>query len=295
MRREKKEKLSKSAASGTVALVFLILGFQIAVFVMKVVERPEAEPRVEATPVDGAVADEAQRSEAAVPAARPARPACGPRTRLGGYAAPAAGAPAAARRPAESFPFDPNTVHLEDLQRLGLSPRQAESIENYRMKGGKFRRKEDFRKMYVVSDSLYARLEPYIEIQKLELNAADSASLTTLRGIGPYYARRIVAYRAALGGFRTPLQILEIDGIDKERFSGFSDDIFVDSTKIHKIDIWHAPADTLALHPYIRRKGADAIIRFRSVYDSSQWTLPRLSAEHVLSSADLTGLIPYLK
>ena len=39
-----KEKLSKGAASGMVALVFLVLGFQLAIFVVKVVERP---PRAE--------------------------------------------------------------------------------------------------------------------------------------------------------------------------------------------------------------------------------------------------------
>ena len=43
MKREK-EKLSKGAASGMVALVFLVLGFQLAIFVVKVVERP---PRAE--------------------------------------------------------------------------------------------------------------------------------------------------------------------------------------------------------------------------------------------------------
>ena len=43
MKREK-ERLSKGAASGMVALVFLVLGFQLAIFVVKVVERP---PRAE--------------------------------------------------------------------------------------------------------------------------------------------------------------------------------------------------------------------------------------------------------
>ncbi len=62
------------------------------------------------------------------------------------------------------FSFDPNTVGADSLVLLGLSPRQAESILKYRAKGGKFRRKEDFSKMYVVSEELYARLEPYIEI-----------------------------------------------------------------------------------------------------------------------------------
>ena len=49
--------------------------------------------------------------------------------------------------------------------------------------------------------ALYARLEPYIEIPKLELNTADSTALVALRGIGPYYARKILAYRDRLGGF----------------------------------------------------------------------------------------------
>ena len=39
MRRENQDKLSKTAASGLVALVFLVLGFQLAIFVVKVVER----------------------------------------------------------------------------------------------------------------------------------------------------------------------------------------------------------------------------------------------------------------
>ena len=47
----------------------------------------------------------------------------------------------------ESFRFNPNTVSVEDLIRLGFSPRQAEAIDNYRSKGGRFRRKEDFAKL----------------------------------------------------------------------------------------------------------------------------------------------------
>ena len=43
-RKEGKEPLSKGAASGMVALVFLVLGFQLALFVVKIVERCPVKP-----------------------------------------------------------------------------------------------------------------------------------------------------------------------------------------------------------------------------------------------------------
>ena len=35
----------------------------------------------------------------------------------------------------------------------------------------------------------------------LELNTADSSALVRIRGIGPYYASKIIKYRQRLGGF----------------------------------------------------------------------------------------------
>ena len=292
MRREKQEKLSKSAASGLVALVFLILGFQLALFVVKVVERP-AESPVEPE-VAQSVADSVPQVK---PAASPPAPK---RSKYGGYERPASAAAPKRTRPREpersyeSFAFDPNTVSLADLQRLGLSERQAQSIENYREKGGRFRSKADFRKMYVVSDTLFARLEPYIEIAKLELNGADSTALVSLRGIGPWYARKILDYRDRLGGFVAPEQLLEIEGIDAERFAGFADGITVDASRIRRLDLWHASDTVLARHPYLGPKGARSIVRYRALYDSTRWTLPDLATERVLSQENIEKLKKYI-
>ena len=218
MRREKKERLSKTAASGIVALIFLILGFQLAIFVLKVVERPPAagdarpEPDMTQSTATGASEAKYQSSEASGTA----------KTRFGGYPRPGM-----TQRPAprsyESFAFDPNTVSLEDLQRLGLSPRQAESIDNYRSKGGCFRSKADFQKMYVVSDTLYQRLEPYIDIPLIDLNQADSAQLLALPGIGPYFAGKIVRYREKIKGYTSVDQLLEIYRFDQEKLDGIRD------------------------------------------------------------------------
>lgn len=294
-----KEQLSKGAASGVVALVFLVLGFQLALFVIKVVDRPAAVPAEIAGPAD-ALADTpagpAQSSAAAVPEGKPAAGGPAPAvSRWGGYERPARSAGKPAGRPCESFPFDPNTVTLEDLQRLGLSPRQAESIENYRSKGGRFRSKADFQKMYVVSDTLFARLEPYIEIPKLELNSADSAALVNLRGIGPWYARKILDYRDRLGGFFDKSQLLEIDGIDAERYAGFADDVTVDTDRVRRLDLWHASDSVLARHPYLGAKGARRIVRFRQLYDSARWTPADLVQEQAVSEDDIVRLKKYIE
>ena len=390
MKREK-EKLSKGAASGMVALVFLVLGFQLAIFVVKVVERPpraedaRSEPGMteksaagmtERSAVDMAGGSSSGMTERSAPGVGPelgwtagselgrteqpgvaGKSGSGSdgdadllgqsksevdgdagllgqsksevdgdadlsgRSKLGGYARPAGGTrasgvkkpgrtwpsdakkpgrtwPSDAKKPGrtyESFAFDPNTVSVADLQRLGLSERQAESIENYRSKGGRFRSKEDFQKMYVVSDTLFARLEAYIDIPKLELNRADSAALVALRGIGPYYARKILDYRERLGGFVDAAQLLEIDGIDADRFAGFSEDVTVDAKKIRKIDLWHASDTVLARHPYIGAKGARSVLRYRQLYDSARWTLPDLAKERALLPENIEKLKKYIE
>jgi DNA uptake protein ComE-like DNA-binding protein len=298
MRREKQEKLSKSAASGLVALVFLILGFQLALFVVKVVERPAESP------VEPGMTQDVEPAGNVVSPPAPTggltNDSAPKRSKYGGYERPASAAAPKRTRPREpersyeSFAFDPNTVSLDDLQRLGLSERQAQSIENYREKGGRFRSKADFQKMYVVSDTLFARLEPYIEIAKLELNGADSTALVSLRGIGPWYARKILDYRDRLGGFVAPEQLLEIDGIDAERFAGFADGITVDPSRIRRLDLWHASDTVLARHPYLGSKGARSIVRYRELYDSTRWTLPDLATERVLSQENIEKLKKYI-
>lgn len=70
------------------------------------------------------------------------------------------------RRGYELFQFDPNTVSLEELVRLGFSPKQAQVILNYRQAGAVFRGKSDFARCYTVSPEKYAELEPYIIISE---------------------------------------------------------------------------------------------------------------------------------
>jgi len=344
----RKERLSKSAATGAVALIFMIIGFQAAIFFVKVIESP-AELPVRDTILDnaphgdrgqyfGANSDPSASEEylnyssgdslsnAIVGDSRSNN--YGGNTRSGSYAGsssayyggqrssygrfnvrdslssqrfrrPAVGSPykpfRREERKVESFPFNPNTVTVEELQRLGLSQKQAEVIERFRASGGKFREKEDFRKMYVVSDALYQRLEPFIDIPKVELNSADTTVLMTLKGIGPYYARRIIEYRDRLGGFFDIGQLLEVKGFDQERFDALAESVKVDTSLIRPFGLWCLPQDSVGLHPYIGSYAAKGIVRYRQVCDSSQWSVAALASNGIISQDVASRLVHYVK
>ena len=75
-------------------------------------------------------------------------------------------------RQPESFPFDPNTADSTQLLRLGLQPWQVRNIYKYRARGGVYRKKEDFARLYGLTVKDYRRLEPYIRISEDYLPAS---------------------------------------------------------------------------------------------------------------------------
>ena len=62
--------------------------------------------------------------------------------------------------------FDPNTADSVSFLRLGLPSWMASNILKYRTKGGKFRKAEDFRKLYWLSEEQYLALKHYIKIKE---------------------------------------------------------------------------------------------------------------------------------
>lgn len=186
------------------------------------------------------------------------------------------------RRKVESFRFNPNTASVEELQRLGFSLKQAQSIDNYRNKGGRFRRKSDFAKSFVVSDSVFRRLEPYIDIPKLDINLADSAAFDTLPGIGGWFARQMIEYRERLGGYSYPEQLMEIRNFDREKFDKLSDLIFISPQTAVPYPLWTLPEDELKRHPYIGNS-AHGIVLFRNSQPKEKWSIMELERNRVLS------------
>ena len=194
----------------------------------------------------------------------------------------------AVSRKVESFRFDPNTVSLEDLVRLGFSEKQAQSILNYREKGGRFRRPADFAKSYVVADSVFERLRPYIDIPRLDINKADSAAFETLPGIGPYFAAKMVSYRSSLGGYSYPEQLLDIYHFDREKYDGLKD--LITCSPPEPFPIWTLPEADLARHPYISKAEAHAVVLYREHQPRDAWTVEGLGKAGIFSEEHLGKL-----
>ena len=60
--------------------------------------------------------------------------------------------------------FDPNKADRNLWLQLGVSEKTIQSIANYISKGGRFKKKEDLRKIYTLKPVEYLKLEPYIVI-----------------------------------------------------------------------------------------------------------------------------------
>ncbi len=63
--------------------------------------------------------------------------------------------------------------------------------------------------------------------QKINLNKADEAILTTLSGIGPSKAQSIISYREENGGFKTIEDLKKVNGIGEKMFEKLKDFITV--------------------------------------------------------------------
>ncbi|HEY6161551.1 MAG TPA: helix-hairpin-helix domain-containing protein [Bacteroidia bacterium] len=218
----------------------------------------------------------------------------------------------------ERFDFDPNHLPGEDWKRLGLSDKQIHVIKNYEAKGGKFRKKEDLKKMYCISAELYTSLEPYIKItaperdstlnyhkdwkqdpvkpKKLmvELNTADSVQLDQLRGIGFSFAKRIIKYRNMLGGFASVMQLMEVYGFDQEKFDLVKENVYADSSLVTKLNVNTGSVEELKKHPYIKYNLANLIVNYRKQHGpyKSLYDLRKLD---IVTEEVYRKIVPYLE
>lgn len=303
---EKNSKLSESFVVGVIALVFLIVGYQTALFVyrasvMKIVSNRD-DPDTVYIYHDSAVSSESQFADARMRndvdkmKEKSLRDA-GNRSNhhintLKVERKPSTHSPVAEsvrqsvpRSQVESFRFNPNTASAEDFLRLGFSQKQAQSIINYRDKGGTYRRKEDFAKSFVVSDSIYRRLEQYIEIPLLDLNLADSAAFDALPGIGGWFAHKMVEHRKALGGYSYKEQLLDIYNFTEEKYRALEDLIIVSPEHVTPYPLWTLPADSLRLHPYIKDyETARSIVLYRENSPKENLTISALHASGIIGA-----------
>lgn len=207
------------------------------------------------------------------------------------------------------FSFDPNTASDSIFLCLGITEKQLRTIRNYQNKGGHFDRAADLLKIYSLSEAQKKELLPYIRIEKaeqkalfkraviqeevIELNSSDSVELMKLPGIGTKLSKRIIKYRDLLGGYYATEQLREVYGLKEETIGLINKRIFVDGTKVKKVDLNFSDRYELARHPYIGKENALLIINFRT--KNGPVSNPSvLKDSMILKGKDYERLKPYL-
>ena len=230
----------------------------------------------------------------------------------------------------ETFYFDPNTADSTQLLRLGLQPWQVRNIYKYRAKGGVYRKKEDFARLYGLTVKDYRRLAPYIRISEdyqpavslltkremrkekggmrneesrtvrenqkihlgehITLNTADTAELRKVPGIGVYYAKEIVRYGHWLGGYVNVDQLDEIDGFPQEAKRYF----VIAHPDPQKLNVNKLSLQQLRRHPYINFYQAKAITDYRRLHGAIK-SLQDLRFSTDFTETDLQRLEPYVE
>ena len=233
---------------------------------------------------------------------------------------------ASSSKKVERFTFDPNTADSTQLLRLGLQPWQVRNIYKYRAAGGIYRQPIDFAKLYGLTIKQYRELEPYIRIssdylpastlvkdrpaysqkspkdtaeykpttkikptEHIVLNTADSATLITIPGIGPYYARRIVQYGHRLGGYVSIEQLDEIDDFPVEA----KQYLVINNPSPKKLNINQLSLNELKRHPYINFYMAKAITDYRRLHGTIK-SLNELRLIKDFTPEAIKRLTPYI-
>jgi competence ComEA-like helix-hairpin-helix protein len=226
--------------------------------------------------------------------------------------------------------FNPNELSLDEYVELGLTQAMARNIINYRNAGGQFRYREDFKRIYSITDDIYYQLESYIDLPVkpepgsytkpsadkdiplqdsvqqfnnertpgwadilIDINQADTTEWQKIRGIGPVFSRRITAYRDLLGGFYSTDQLMEVFGMDSARFEQIADHIFVDESELTQININDADFVKLVRHPYLNRNQVNSIIRMREQHGLYK-DIDELKKSELINDSVFQKIAPYL-
>lgn len=137
--------------------------------------------------------------------------------------------------------------------------------------------------------STYPSQKPKV---KVELNSADSGLLTTVKGIGPYYASKIIRYRQRLGGYVEVRQLKEL------KLKYFDVDSLGYQFTVNPKLIVKREMDTMSFkailrHPYLEYEDVKLIFNAKRKYQTISYSL--LEEKKILPAYKLKKIKPYFK
>lgn len=208
--------------------------------------------------------------------------------------------------------FNPNHYKLEEWIYLGLSNKQAAAV----LKFCRFplRSNTDLKKIFtiplplflLIKDSTYYDAKPKMGfskhentqkkepvIQQISLATIDSAQLVALPGIGPFFAKMVMRYEKALGGFHAKEQLLEVYKMNEDVYAILCKYLDFNQKNIRKISINLATKEDLAKHPYIDNWQANSIVKMRKQLGGFR-ELQELLDSHLINIETFEKVLPYV-
>lgn len=113
-----------------------------------------------------------------------------------------------------------------------------------------------------IETSSYSKKEAFSGI--IEINTADTTQLMQLKGVGGYFAKKIIKYRDRLGGFFSISQIKEIYNFPVELADQIAPQLSFNQSLVRKININSVVDTVLDNHPYISKMEAKTLVAYRS-------------------------------
>jgi competence protein ComEA len=210
----------------------------------------------------------------------------------------------------DPFVFDPNTVSVTTLQSLGFSAKLANTLANYRAKGGLIRSGKDLYKIWGMPTLLADRLAPYVRTSSInspsktwasgftpiydkaapiDINTASIIEFEALRGIGPVLAARIVGFREKQGGFVNVQDLLLVYGVKDSLLRALAPYLRLDDSRVPKANLNQASVLQLVQKAGLQVVVAQAIVRWRQ-QNGAFVTFDELENFEGLSAASMAAL-----
>ena len=165
------------------------------------------------------------------------------------------------------FSFDPNKIDSQSAILLGIPEKQVRSLMHYREKGGRFKNKDDFARLYGLTEEKYQLLRPYIVMAdahsqlyytskqgnryhqyykynnsydgkedkgKMNINSINEKEWESLTPLKMELIKKIIAYKNYLGVYKSIYQLNNVYGMNDSTFQLLRTNIYVEN-KQHEL------------------------------------------------------------
>ena len=189
------------------------------------------------------------------------------------------------------FAFNPNSIDSITLTTLDLPESVKQNLLKFRNKGGKFNTDTDFRKIYGVTDQIFLKIKPYLQLAEIDVAKTPAKSSAEFFFFDPNTTSDMDFHRLGLtekqietirnyqrkgGYFRSNADFFKMWGLTDQQKNALSDYIRIEKheigeqkikalTEIKNMDLNTADSTELELLPGIGDKLSKRIVKYRDM------------------------------